>query len=149
MCERHLLACMQVWILTGRQQDMYRDMWVAAMDDMANRLVRVSSEGFKYVGQMKGCAPFASTCMGAVAPCTRRHYVQHGAEQVKKSRRLAETRRPHKAFPLFHSASRTSRYRSTPFIESLGARLCGICWRFGRAQFDPESTGEHDTARLP
>lgn len=45
---------MQVWILTGRTKDMYREMWVAAMDDMARRLVRTSADGYQYVGSLQG-----------------------------------------------------------------------------------------------
>ena len=46
---------LQVWILTGRTRDMYREMWVAAMDDMERRLVRTSADGYQYVGSLKGC----------------------------------------------------------------------------------------------
>lgn len=44
----------QVWILTGRSQDMYRSMWVRAMDDMIDKLVTTSPDGYTYVAILSG-----------------------------------------------------------------------------------------------
>ena len=51
-----LQACarMQVWILTGRRQDMYRSMWVRAMDEMIKKLVHTSQDGYTYVAILSG-----------------------------------------------------------------------------------------------
>ena len=48
--------CVQVWLLKGKSDDMYRAMWVRAMDDMIDKLLRYSDEGYAYVGDLKGCA---------------------------------------------------------------------------------------------
>ena len=47
------LLCLQVWLLKGKSDDMYRDMWVAAMDEMIARLVQYSKpSGLAYVAEM-------------------------------------------------------------------------------------------------
>jgi mannosyl-oligosaccharide alpha-1,2-mannosidase len=45
---------LKVWVLKGRKDEMYRDMWVRAMDEMMERLVATSSDGFQYVGDVTG-----------------------------------------------------------------------------------------------
>ena len=50
---------LKVWILKGRSDDMYRFMWVRAMDEMLERLVGTSSDGLLYVGDLNGCRPSA------------------------------------------------------------------------------------------
>lgn len=45
---------LKVWLLKGRSDDMYRDMWVAAMDEMIERLVLYSiPSGMAYVAEFK------------------------------------------------------------------------------------------------
>ena len=45
----------QVWILKGRNDELYRGMWVRAMDEMLERLVGYSEEDqLQYVGDIQG-----------------------------------------------------------------------------------------------
>lgn len=63
MCEEHSAAwhwkasrCVQVWILKGRNDELYRSMWVQAMDAMLARLVGIAEKDqLQYVGNMNGC----------------------------------------------------------------------------------------------
>ena len=45
---------LKVWVLKGRTDEMYRAMWVRAMDEMLERLVGTSSDGLQYVGDING-----------------------------------------------------------------------------------------------
>ncbi|KAK9909409.1 hypothetical protein WJX75_001817 [Coccomyxa subellipsoidea] len=45
---------LKVWVLKGRTDEMYRAMWVRAMDEMLERLVGTSSDGLQYVGDLNG-----------------------------------------------------------------------------------------------
>lgn len=51
---------LKVWLLKGRGDEMYRFMWVRAMDEMLECLVGTSSDGLQYVGDINGCRPFAT-----------------------------------------------------------------------------------------
>ena len=54
---------MQVWILKGRNDELYRGMWVRAMDEMIERLVGFAeNDQLQYVGDMSGyvLAPVSS-----------------------------------------------------------------------------------------
>ena len=47
--------CVQVWILKGRSDELYRSMWVQAMDAMLARLVGIADKDqLQYVGNMNG-----------------------------------------------------------------------------------------------
>eukprot|EP00208_Stichococcus_sp_RCC1054_P002855 CAMPEP_0206140740 /NCGR_PEP_ID=MMETSP1473-20131121/10503_1 /ASSEMBLY_ACC=CAM_ASM_001109 /TAXON_ID=1461547 /ORGANISM="Stichococcus sp, Strain RCC1054" /LENGTH=567 /DNA_ID=CAMNT_0053535003 /DNA_START=347 /DNA_END=2050 /DNA_ORIENTATION=+ len=44
---------LKVWLLKGKSDDMYRDMWVAAMDEMIAKLIQYSSpSGLAYVAEL-------------------------------------------------------------------------------------------------
>lgn len=45
---------LKVWVLKGRTDEMYRGMWVRAMDEVLKRLVGTSSDGLQYVGDING-----------------------------------------------------------------------------------------------
>jgi len=45
---------LKVWILKGKSDDMYRAMWVRAMDEMLEKLVGTSTDGLQYVGDING-----------------------------------------------------------------------------------------------
>lgn len=45
---------LKVWILKGKKDDMYRDMWERAMDEMIYMLLGTSSDGLQFVGDMNG-----------------------------------------------------------------------------------------------
>ncbi len=51
-----------MWLLKGKADDMYRAMWVRAMDEMVAVLVRYSDEGYAYVADLKGCAATRCCC---------------------------------------------------------------------------------------
>jgi mannosyl-oligosaccharide alpha-1,2-mannosidase len=61
---------LKVWVLKGRTDEMYRAMWVRAMDEMLERLVGTSSDGLQYVGDLNG---WGSACILAIMQpsCTR------------------------------------------------------------------------------
>ncbi len=46
----------QVWILKGRNDELYRGMWVRAMDEMLDRLTRLRRDidQLQYVGDIQG-----------------------------------------------------------------------------------------------
>lgn len=45
----------QVWILKGRNDNLYRGMWVRAMDEMLDRLVGYAEmDQLHYVGDIQG-----------------------------------------------------------------------------------------------
>ena len=45
----------QVWILKGRNDELYRGMWVRAMDEMLDRLVSYADiDQLQYVGDIQG-----------------------------------------------------------------------------------------------
>lgn len=47
----------QVWILKGRNDELYRSMWVKAMDEMLTRLMGFADvDQLQYVGDITGCA---------------------------------------------------------------------------------------------
>ena len=71
---------MQVWILKGRNDELYRSMWVQAMDAMLARLVGIADKDqLQYVGNMNGCDPGIahrcfSPCNGAKLRCLALQY---------------------------------------------------------------------------
>ena len=45
----------QVWLLKGKQDDMYRAMWEKAMDEVAAQLI-FSKGGLTYIAELNKCA---------------------------------------------------------------------------------------------
>ncbi len=56
----------QVWILKGRNDEMYRGMWVRAMDEMLERLTGYAeTDQLQYIGDIQG---WVSSAMAANQP---------------------------------------------------------------------------------
>ncbi|KAK9814704.1 hypothetical protein WJX72_010173 [[Myrmecia] bisecta] len=43
---------LKTWLLSGKKEELLRDMWERSMDDVVHKLLRVSKRGLSYVGQL-------------------------------------------------------------------------------------------------
>jgi hypothetical protein len=60
------VAIPQVWILKGRNDNLYKGMWVRAMDEMLDRLMGYAeNDQLQYVGDLTGyvSAPYQPVCL--------------------------------------------------------------------------------------
>ncbi len=44
-----------MWILKDKQEEMYREMWEKAMDEMIAKMVAISPDGLTYVAELDRC----------------------------------------------------------------------------------------------
>ena len=59
----------QVWLLFGKQDEMYRQMWEKAMDEMLERLIhKTTPSGFTYVAELSRSGVCAVDMASSVNP---------------------------------------------------------------------------------
>ena len=57
-----------MWILKGKQEEMYREMWEKAMDEMIAKMIATSTNGLTYVAELDRCGLSATVRCSCCAP---------------------------------------------------------------------------------